>query len=402
VSLRRGALISQAQGQRPVPQVRVTLSPTMEQERAQTATINTGTQRRLNRSMLKSFSGFASPQLEEAEYERACLGGRCFPRPGDTEMLERCRHAYRMAHWIELFRRFHVSRLKDQYNLQCRLKYLDPFLHVKPKDLTRPVVIQWFHEIGRHSTCQANGTLSLLRTMFKCAEEWGLWDGDNPATRIKWFPRASRSRFVQPEEMPRLLESLAIEPVPVQTFFMTCLLTGCRGGEARVMRWTDVNLTQGIWSKPTTKTGKPHVVPLPPALVQMLKSLPQRGPWVFTRVKSVDMPLSKSVSFFWWRQIRKRAGLPDVTIHDLRRTCASYLAISGENLAVLARVLNHTTLANTAIYARLNLAPVQSALFQHANTLLGMGSPQHAVPQPQAVKAMVTARPPEEACEWPG
>ena len=24
------------------------------------------------------------------------------------------------------------------------------------------------------------------------------------------------------------------------------------------MRWIDVNLTQGVWSKPTTKTGKPH------------------------------------------------------------------------------------------------------------------------------------------------
>jgi integrase len=320
-------------------------------------------------------------------------------------MLERCRHAHRLAHWIELFRRFHVSRLKDQHNLQCRLKYLEPLLEVRPRDLTRWVVIQWFHEVGRHSTCQANGTLSMLRTMFKKAEEWGLWDGDNPATRIKWFPRNSRSRFVQPEEMPRLLESLALEPLPVQAFFLTCLLTGCRGGEARVMRWCDLNLTQGVWSKPTTKTGKPHVVPLPPALVQILKSLPQESSWVFPSVRSKELSLKKGVSVLWWERIRKRAGLPDVTIHDLRRTCASWLAISGENLAVIARVLNHTTLANTAIYARLNLAPVQSALFQHANTLLGMGNAptaQQSTPEAQTVEAPVPVRQPEELCEWPG
>jgi integrase len=323
--------------------------------------------------MLQTFGGFAFPQLEQAEYERDCLGGRCFPRPGDTEMLERCRHAYRLSHWLELFRRFHVSRLKDSTNIGSKLKYLTPLLDVRPKDLTRQVVTQWFHEVGRHSTCQANGALSLLRTMFKCAEEWGLWTGENPATRIKWFPRTSRSRFVQPEEMPKLLESFDLEPLPVQTFFMMCLLTGCRGGEARVARWTDINLAQGVWSKLTTKTGKPHVVPLPPALVQMLKSLPQQSPWVFPSVRSKELSLKKGVCVLWWERIRKRAGLRDVTIHDLRRTCASYLAISGQNLAVIARVLNHTTLANTAIYARLNLAPVQSALFQHADTLLGMG-----------------------------
>jgi hypothetical protein len=164
-------------------------------------TVKTGSASRLSPSRLQSFGGFASPRLEQAEYERDCLGGRCFPRPGDTEMLERCRHAYRLGHWVELFRRFHVSRLKDQHNVYCLLKYLSPFLDVRPHDLTRQVVIQWFHEVGRHSHSRANGSLSVLRTMFKRAEEWGLWTGENPATRIKWFPRTSRSRFVQPEEI---------------------------------------------------------------------------------------------------------------------------------------------------------------------------------------------------------
>ncbi|RPH47280.1 MAG: hypothetical protein EHM84_08295, partial [Lysobacterales bacterium] len=60
-------------------------------------------------------------------------------------------------------------------------------------------------------------------------------------------------------------------------------------------------------------------------------------------------PVKKSTRFHNWRRIRERAGLPDVTCHDLRRTCASFLAISGENIAVISKVLNHTTLANTAM-----------------------------------------------------
>jgi integrase len=222
---------------------------------------------------------------------------------------------------------FRGSKINSMLNAGSSI--WSPYLACTRKTSLAKSLFNGFHDIGRHSTCQANHTLSMLRTMFKRAEEWGLWNGENPATRIKWFPRASRSRFVQPEEMPKLLESLALEPLPVQTFFMTPLLTGCRGGEARVMRWTDINLTQGVWSKPTTKTGKPHVVPLPPALVGMLKSLPQEGPYVFPSVRSKDLSLKTGVSVLWWGRIRKRAGLPDVTIHDLRRTCASMLAMKG-------------------------------------------------------------------------
>jgi integrase len=239
--------------------------------------------------------------------------------------------------------------------------------------------------------------------MFKRAEEWGLWDGDNPACRIKWYPRNSRSRFVQPEEMPKLLECLAVEPLPVQAFFLTCLLTGCRGGEARVMRWADLNLTQGVWSKPTTKTGKPHVVPLPPALVGILKSLPQRGEWVFASSQSPERAIKRGICFVWWGRIRERAGLNDLNIHDLRRTTASWLAISGQNLAVIARVLNHTTLANTAIYARLNLDPIKVALHQHADAVLGMGVPasEPFSPQPSTDNDVTISMPNEES-EWPG
>lgn len=357
---------------------------------------------RLHPGAWQGFNAFASPNLDAATYEADCLAGRCFPRPGDTDMKRRCQESHRIKHWVELFRRFHISRYRDKYNAESRLKRFFPALYdVRPKDLTRQVIVAWFHQMGLHSTCQANNALSLLRTMFTKMEEWGLWEGDNPASRIRWFPRNSRSRFVQPEEMPKLLESIALESIPIQCFFLLCLLVGCRSGEARCMRWTDINLVQGVWSKPTTKTGKPHVVPLPPAVVAMLQSLPRRNEWVFASPqKTKDAYIEKTTTYGHWERIRARAGLGDVTIHDLRRTCASWLAISGENIAVIGRVLNHTTLANTAIYARLNVAPVKTALNKHAALLLGDQAPQapvvplHAVPISDELDD-------EQEC-WPG
>lgn len=357
----------------------------------------------LHPGVWQGFNAFASPNLDAAAYEAECLAGRCFPRPGDADMRRRCQESHRIKEWVELFRRFHTSRYREQHNTESRIKlYFPPLLDIRPKDLTRQVIIQWFHEIGQHSRVQANHALSLLRTMFTKFEEWGLWEGDNPASRIRWFPRNTRSRFVQPEEMPKLLESLALEPVPIQCFFLLCLLCGCRSGEARRMRWADVNMTQATWSKPTTKTGKPHLVPVPPAVVAMLQAIPRRTEYVFSSPQKRTAYIEKTTTYLYWCRIRKRAGLGDVTIHDLRRTCASWLAISGENIAVIGRVLNHTTLANTAIYARLNVAPVKTALNKHAALVLGDQAPQAPVVPLHAVPMPVSTQAEDRAMEWPG
>ena len=49
-----------------------------------------------------------------------------------------------------------------------------------------------------------------------------------------------------------------------------------------------------------------------------------------------------------WQLVRQRWNLQDVRIHDLRRACARYLAIEGENLRTIQTVLNHRSLATPA------------------------------------------------------
>ena len=56
-------------------------------------------------------------------------------------------------------------------------------------------------------------------------------------------------------------------------------------------------------------------------------------------------------------------------LHDLRRTCASYLAMSGENLPTIQSVLNHKSLAPISIYARLNTKATDRALQTQADRL---------------------------------
>ncbi len=64
------------------------------------------------------------------------------------------------------------------------------------------------------------------------------------ADRVKKFPRNSRTRFVQPHEMPRVLEALQSEPGRRQLYFLMLLLTGARRNEALTCQWRDLDLEQ--------------------------------------------------------------------------------------------------------------------------------------------------------------
>jgi integrase len=63
-----------------------------------------------------------------------------------------------------------------------------------------------------------------------------------------------------------------------------------------------------------------------------------------------------------WDKFRKRAGIPDVRVHDLRRTKGSYMAISGVSLQQIGAVLGHRSLGSTEIYARLHQESLREAV----------------------------------------
>ena len=87
--------------------------------------------------------------------------------------------------------------------------------------------------------------------------------------------------------------------------------------------------------------------------------------------------------------------------------------LNGENLAVISRVLNHSSLAITSVYARLDVSSMKTALGKNADRMLGMGRPSvteparpvttsdptdHPRPQPLASTRLCE----EERDEWPG
>ena len=173
------------------------------------------------------------------------------------------------------------SARDDQGMLQTHLAV---FRTRKLTDLSRNDVARLHATVGATAPYRANRLVALLRKMFNLARDWGLYAGENPATRIQFFKEESRDRFVQPEELPRLFQAIAEEPnSSVRAVLLTALLTGARRAEVLTMRWDDVSLTRAEWRIPHTKAGRPHLLPVPHALVTLLRRLPrvEGVPYVF-------------------------------------------------------------------------------------------------------------------------
>ncbi len=213
---------------------------------------------------------------------------------------------------------------------------------------------------------EANRVLELLRTVFNRAKRWGLCE-TSPVLGLERFKERPRDRFLGDQELVKLNDSLLQEGELWRAYFALLLLIGLRRSELASLRWQDVNLESGTLRLEHTKSGEPRLAPLPRAAVEVLRTLPRDSEWVFSsRSKSGHVTETHSA----WSRVCQRAGLVDARLHDLRRTCASRLAMAGVGIPVVGAVLGHRRLSGaTEIYARVNLDAARAALEANATSM---------------------------------
>lgn len=263
----------------------------------------------------------------------------------------------------------------------------------------------------------ANRVLALLSSMFSKAIQWSLFDGNHPCRGIQKFPERSRDRFVQPDEMPRLLYALENEPNEVvRDFLLMALFTGARRKNVLTMKWADVHMERKEWRIEKTKNGTSQTLPLSHAAIEVLKRRsaaatdprsafvfpgpgadghivdPQRA-WSRILIRGTAVGLVEAIAerakanTFDYRLALEEAtvfplqcierfeslaekhglhvehyDLRNLHIHDLRRTLGSWLASGGTSLPIIGKALNHKSPQATQVYARLSLGPVREAV----------------------------------------
>ena len=221
-------------------------------------------------------------------------------------------------------------------------------------DVQRPDVARLHQSIGKSAPIEANRVLALVSHLFTKAEEWGYVPAGhpNPARGVQRSKERARDRWLKESEVRSLMEAVKEEADPhVQGAILLYLLTGLRKTELLAARWVDVDLDRRELRLPDTKSGRPHVIHLSVEAAQVFRMLPRQHdcPWVFPgRFDNHRKDIKGQ-----WERVRRKAGLEDVRLHDLRRTVGSWLAQQGTPLQVIGKILNHSHPAVTAVYARL-------------------------------------------------
>ena len=245
--------------------------------------------------------------------------------------------------------------------------YVLPFMgERKISTVTRQDVISLHHSL-KHFPIRANRVLSLLSKAFNLAELWGYRaDASNPCRHVQKYAETKRERFLSQEEITRLMAILDAEEKegkelpPVLCAIRLLLLTGCRLNEILRLSWQEVDFDKSCLFLLDSKRGKRTVYLSPPA-VELLQNIPREKdhPYVIAGKNKHSHLINLQKP---WRRIRKKAGLEDVRIHDLRHTFASVAAAKGLSLPVIGALLGHSQTQTTARYAHLVGQPLLEAV----------------------------------------
>ncbi len=141
----------------------------------------------------------------------------------------------------------------------------------------------------------------------------------------------------------RFWDELEKEPHGDTRDVLTLLLaTGARKSNVYEMAWADISIPLATWRVPMSKSGEGYDVNLTQAALDVL----ERRRREMDPGEKFIFPANSASGHITdikkrWGAFRKRAGLPGVRLHDLRRTKGSMAAIAGESLQKIGAMLGH-------------------------------------------------------------
>ncbi len=188
---------------------------------------------------------------------------------------------------------------------------------------------------------------------FELGSKWGVAGCDkNPVRAVESKAvNNARERYVTAEEAARLVAAAAASRnKQLSAIVNLLLLTGMRVSELLSARWANVDLDRRTLFVPTSKTGRSRYVPLAQAALDVIAGL-KRGEFLFPNPRDATKHLTTIKH--GWHAARDAAGLPDLRIHDLRHSAASFMVNSGVDLFAVGKVLGHANVASTARYSHL-------------------------------------------------
>ncbi|MBT2407431.1 site-specific integrase [Streptomyces sp. ISL-87] len=260
--------------------------------------------------------------------------------------------------------------------------------------------------ISAYVTCQLAAGRGRT-TLYRCLATLSSALGDavrqhrlphNPASPpVLRRPPSPERRIWTAEEAARFLAYCHQADPQMADLFEFLIGTGLRKGEALGLHWNDIHLTEGVLyvrctlsaidnnrlaiTTPKTRSSRGWVA-ISPRVATALRNRARTTPCTrgdpddpFTGLvfcRPDGHPLGPHQVLDRLHQLSAEAGVPRITVHDLRHLAATITITAGVPLTLVSKTLRHSTLSTTAnIYSHLTQQAAREAVDTIDHTLTG-------------------------------
>ena len=234
---------------------------------------------------------------------------------------------------------------------------------------------------------------STLNLIFEYAERLELIER-NPMARVP-APKKDRKTVEaftqeQAKEFIRLASGCDLD---FRCMLMLLITTGVRRGECAGLKWGDIDTRQGTLSVKRSVSYTPEfgltvstpktfngirTIPLIPSVLSLLQDLRKatqakhRGKildeaFIFPKVDDLYSPRTPDSITRHLKRFMTRNGLPDLSPHDLRHSCATLLLANGADVKSVQEILGHADASTTLnFYVKADIQNMKTATSKFA------------------------------------
>ena len=158
----------------------------------------------------------------------------------------------------------------------------------------------------------------------------------SPRERSARLYHGDRAEKIWSEEW--IAAFMAVAPLPLQRALVLALETGQRQGDLLVLSWSAFD---GTWIRlRQSKTGRKVNVPVTRRLSSVLENTPRTSPIILTN--SYGRPWRPNAFRKAWGAASRKAGIVDLTFHDLRGTAVTRLSEAECTPQEIATITGHS------------------------------------------------------------
>jgi integrase len=202
-----------------------------------------------------------------------------------------------------------------------------------------------------------------LHAAFNVAIKWKYLN-ENPMASVSKAKTEERRLFMTADELRKIIELIDKDLTTLRVkrhlrflrefrlLLHFLLNTGMRRHEALKLQKQDIDFARSLIHLEETKTGKTRIIPMNAASKEILLQL---GDDLFSKM---DL---EHVSRKFGIYVR-RAGLTGFRLHSLRHTFATNLIAAGVDIYTVSRLLGHSDIRTTMIYAKSNTELLKKAV----------------------------------------